>query len=200
MRIGIFGGTFDPPHLGHKKYACEIINKLRLDRLIVIPTCVPPHKSSEKTASGEDRLEMVRLCFKEIDKIEVSDDEIRRGGKSYTVDTVASLSAQYPNDELIFIMGSDMLLSFHTWKKPLDIINKVKICGVTRLGSLDRSRLENYVDEYFPTEKARFIIEDFSPIEISSTQVRNAVKNGENTDGLIEKEVYEYIKKKELYH
>lgn len=199
MKTGIFGGTFNPPHNGHKKYAREIIGRLGLDRLIVIPTCVPPHKSEEKPVSGEDRFEMTKLCFSDIPEAEVSDIELCRGGKSYTVDTVTELSEKYPHDELIFIMGSDMLLSFHRWREPHEILRKVKICAVTRLGSITKSELESYVDKYFSPERDRFIIEDFSPLEISSTEVRNAVQNGGDTDGLLDKRVAEYIKKKELY-
>ena len=142
---------------------------------------------------------MVRLCFRGVEKVEVSDTELRRGGKSYTVDTVTQLARAYPSDELIFIMGSDMLLSFHMWKNPHTILNKVKICGVTRIDSLDKEKLENYVEKHFPTEKNRFMIEDFSPLEISSTAVRAAIKNGESTKELIDREVAEYIDKKELY-
>ena len=121
MRIGIFGGTFDPPHAGHKKYADEVRNKLSLDNLIVIPTAAPPHKQKKTSTTAEDRLNMLGLLFEKDSGVLVSDMEIARGGRSYTFETVTLLREQYPDDELIFILGSDMLLSFHTWKNP-DVI------------------------------------------------------------------------------
>lgn len=199
MRIGIFGGTFDPPHAGHKKYADEIVKKLSLDKLLVIPTATPPHKGGKNPISSEDRLAMVKILFADDSGVEVSDMEIARGGRSYTYETVTLLREIYPEDELIFILGSDMLLSFHTWKNPDVILSHVKICAVTRSDEIDTKKLEEYVDSYFPQNKARFITCDFDPIEVSSTQIRNAIRNGEAIEDLIDSRVMEYIKEKELY-
>jgi len=197
MRIGIFGGTFDPPHSGHKKYACEFIDRLSVDKLLVIPTCIPPHKEYDGV-SGEDRLNMTKLLFSDVEKAVVSDMEIRRNGKSYTCDTVKELSQLYPDDELIFLIGSDMLLSFHKWREPLTILKYVKICAVSRESDITKEMLCRYVDEYFSENADRFIICDFSPIEISSTEVRNAIKDKKGTD-FISDEVMQYIKEKGLY-
>lgn len=199
MRIGIFGGTFDPPHVGHKKYADEIAVKLSLDRLLVIPTATPPHKGGKNPISSEDRFAMVKILFADDIGVEVSDMEIARGGRSYTYETVTLLREIYPDDELIFILGSDMLLSFHTWKNPDVILSHVKICAVTRSDSIDKEQLEEYVEEYFPKNKERFITCNFDPIEVSSTQIRNAIRNGESVEGLVDRRVMEYIKEKELY-
>lgn len=199
MRIGIFGGTFDPPHSGHKKYADEFKEKLSLDKLLVIPTATPPHKSNEQTADSADRIKMLQLLFDGEYGIEVSDIEIARGGKSYTYETVTHLREVYPDDELIFLLGSDMLLSFHLWKNPDVILEKVRICAVTRSGEIDEENLSGYIDEYFPDKKDRFIICDFEPIELSSTEIRNAIKNGLPVDGLLDEQVLKYIKEKELY-
>ncbi len=199
MRIGIFGGTFDPPHLGHKKYADEFMKKLSLDKLLVMPTAKPPHKSHDNTASSADRLRMSQLTFGGDDRVEVSDLEISRGGKSYTYETVADLAEVYPNDELIFLLGSDMLLSFHTWKNPDVILKYVKICAVTRCDEIHAQNLREYIEEYFPEKKERFIICDFEPIELSSTFLREAVANGKSIEGLIAPQVLKYIKEKELY-
>ncbi|MBQ8575462.1 MAG: nicotinate (nicotinamide) nucleotide adenylyltransferase [Clostridia bacterium] len=199
MRIGIFGGTFDPPHAGHKKYADEFKEKLSLDKLLVIPTATPPHKSNEQTADSSDRLNMLKILFDGDSRSEVSDMEIARGGKSYTYETVTLLREQYPDDELIFLLGSDMLLSFHRWLNPDTILEKVKICAVTRSGEIDEENLSGYIDEYFPDKKDRFIICEFEPIELSSTEIRNAIKNGLSVDGLLDEQVLKYIKEKELY-
>ncbi|MBP3447294.1 MAG: nicotinate-nucleotide adenylyltransferase [Clostridia bacterium] len=199
MRIGIFGGTFDPPHAGHKKYADEVRNKLSLDNLIVIPTAAPPHKKKKTSTTAEDRLKMLGLLFEKDSGVLVSDMEIARGGRSYTFETVTLLREQYPDDELIFILGSDMLLSFHTWKNPDVILEKVKICAVTRDGEISEKMLGEYAEKHFPGKKERFIICDFDPIEISSTEIREKVKNGLSVEGLVDAQVMEYIKEKELY-
>ena len=198
MRIGIFGGTFDPPHTGHKKYVDELSERLSLDRLIVIPTATPPHKE-RKVSSAEDRMNMLRLLFRSSEGVEVSDLEISRGGRSYTYETVTLLHGMYPDDELIFLVGSDMLLSFHTWRNPDIILSHVKICAVTRDDDIDESSLSEYINEYFPRQTDRFIVCGFDPVEISSTEIRDAIRNGESVEGLLDRQVIEYIKEKELY-
>ena len=199
MRIGIFGGTFDPPHAGHKKYADELKDRLSLDKLIVIPTSTPPHKGKVNSASAEDRLNMVKILFGNDTDVEVSDMEIARGGKSYTYETVTLLHGIYPDDELIFLLGSDMLFSFHSWRNPDVILSHVKICAVTRNDEINEEELREYVEKHFPDSKERFITCDFDPIELSSTQIRNAVRDGESVEGLVNTEVLKYIKEKELY-
>ncbi len=199
MRIGIFGGTFDPPHAGHKKYADELKVRLSLDRLIVIPTSTPPHKEKVNSASAEDRLNMVKILFRNEADVEVSDMEIARGGRSYTYETVTLLHGIYPDDELIFLLGSDMLFTFHQWLNPDVILSHVKICAVTRSDEINEEELREYVEKHFSEKKERFITCGFDPIEISSTQIRNTVRNGESVDGLVDREVLKYIKEKELY-
>lgn len=199
MRIGIYGGTFDPPHVGHRKYALDAIEKLELDMLIVIPTYVAPHKFHRGTADCTDRMAMVQMLFEDDCRVTVSDIEIQRQGKSYTVDTVKQLREDYPDDELIFLMGSDMLLSFHRWREPEEIIKYVRICAVTRCDEIGEDELKKYVSEYFPSDGERFIICDFEPIELSSTDVRSAVKNGESISEMVLPQIEEYIKEKELY-
>ncbi|MBP3443080.1 MAG: nicotinate (nicotinamide) nucleotide adenylyltransferase [Clostridia bacterium] len=199
MRTGIFGGAFDPPHAGHKKYADELKERLSLDKLIVIPTATPPHKVREDASSAEDRLNMLKLLFEGEIGVEVSDMEIARGGKSYTYETVTLLHGIYPDDELIFLLGSDMLLSFHNWKNPDVILSHVKICAVTRSDEINEEKLRRYIEEYFPEKKERFITCDFDPIELSSTQIRSAIRNGESVEGLVDEQVLKYIKEKELY-
>lgn len=199
MRIGIFGGTFDPPHSGHKKYADEVFRKLSLDRLLVIPTATPPHKGGKNPIDSADRLAMVRILFADDSDVEVSDMEITRGGRSYTYETVTLLREIYPDDELFFILGSDMLLSFHSWRNPEVILSHVKICAVTRTDSINNEMLQEYIEKYFPEQKDRFITCDFDPVEISSTQIRDAIRRGEDVEGLLDVQVMEYIKEKELY-
>lgn len=199
MRIGIYGGTFDPPHAGHKKYVDELKERLSLDKLIVIPTATPPHKTKSSFSSSEERLEMLKILFGSDADVEVSDMEILRGGKSYTWETVTLLRENYPEDELIFLLGSDMLFTFHQWLNPDVILSKVKICAVTRSGEFGEEKLRDYIEEKFPEKKERFITCAFEPIELSSTEVRNAICEGKCVDGLVDARVLKYIKEKELY-
>lgn len=196
MRIGIFGGTFNPPHQGHKKLALEFMSRLSLDLMLVIPTFTPPHKAAPDLASGEDRLNMCKLCFYE-DFFKVSDIELLRKGKSYTVSTLKELKELYPDDELFFIMGSDMLLTFHGWRDPEEILNLATVCAAAREDGMT-AKLCEYVDDKYSHRKNRFIILDFSPVEVSSTQIR---KNLEETadENLISGEVEKYIQERGLY-
>ncbi len=196
MRIGIFGGTFNPPHQGHKKLALEFKGRLSLDLMLIIPTYSPPHKDAPDLASGEDRLNMCRLCFIE-NGFEVSDIELNRKGKSYTVNTLQEIKKQYPDDELFFIMGSDMLLTFHQWREPEKILDCAVICAAAREKGLTQT-LRGYVDEYYPGRKDRFIVCDFSPVEVSSTQIREELVL-EDCENLLAPEVEKYIKERGLY-
>ena len=116
-RVGIYGGAFNPPHLGHIRAAEYAIRALQLQKLLLIPSCSSPHKPLPAgSATPEQRLAMAKLWAGE--KMEVCDLELRRGGTSYTYQTVEQLKKQYPQDELVLFMGTDMFLSFHTWKEP----------------------------------------------------------------------------------
>ena len=198
MRIGILGGTFNPPHEGHKKLALEFSGRLSLDLILVIPTCSPPHKTVSNLASADDRLEMCKLCFKDKSTpFIVSNIEICRSGKSYTVDTLKRIKILHPRDELFFIMGSDMLLSFHEWREPERILSMATVCAASRDDG-DAQRLRGYIDTHFKNEADRFVIIDFDPVEVSSTQIRQSIAEGESTRYL-DKKVADYIKQKGLY-
>lgn len=193
-RIGVFGGTFNPPHMGHSRLVERIRQTVSLDRLLVIPTFLPPHKVSNDLASGEDRLAMCRLAFP--GWCEVSDYEIRRGGKSYTVDTVTALKEAFPQDELVLLIGSDMLQTFEQWYRYEDILKLCTVC-VT-------SRCENGADiaeEKTPAvfERYPLLRSSLTPFEVSSTQVRALVRQGLPTDGLLLPAVRAYIDERGLY-
>ena len=121
-RIGIYGGTYSPPHIGHMKAAEYAIEALKLDRLLLIPTGVSPHKAMSAGATSADRLEMLRLSAAGMEKAQVSDLEIRRQGSSYTVDTLRQLRAENPGAELVLLMGTDMFVSFLNWREPESIL------------------------------------------------------------------------------
>ncbi|MBO4420143.1 MAG: nicotinate (nicotinamide) nucleotide adenylyltransferase [Oscillospiraceae bacterium] len=133
MRLGVYGGSFNPPHTGHALAAAELIRNLNLDRLLIVPAANPPHKTlAAGSPTPEERLALCRVAFGGIIGAEICDIEIRREGKSYTVDTLAALRAQYPEDELILVMGTDMFLSFSTWREPERIISMAALAVMHR--------------------------------------------------------------------
>lgn len=199
-RIGIYGGTYNPPHLGHLNSVESFIEVYRLDKVLIIPTYIPPHKISSDLASCEDRLEMCRRTFKG-EAFEISDIEISREGKSYTEDTLKMLKGIYKDAELYFLVGEDMLLSFHTWRRPDDILDMCTLVADVRNEGTDLSVLREYAKEFFPTEYANNKIQflEAEPLELSSTEVRNKIKAGESVCELLTAETCEYIKSRGLY-
>lgn len=195
-RIGIFGGSFDPVHLGHKRLGDFAVNALKLDKLLIIPAACSPFKTGT-VSLAEHRMNMCRLQFCE-DKFEVSDIEISRGGKSYTVDTVNAVKELYPDSTLFLIIGSDQLMQFHKWYCFDEIMKNAVICAVARAEKDDISNMEKYADENLRQHGECKILE-FTPLEISSTEIRQLIKNGENTDFVLNREVSQYAKREGLY-
>ena len=200
MRIGIYGGTFNPPHFGHKNLALKIKSAAELDKIIVIPTFTPPHKENKAIVDGFHRIQMCKLLFDE-DYFEVSDIEIKREGKSYTFDTLCELKKIYPDDELFLIMGSDMLLSFHKWYRFRDILTMATLCVASRENKITVSRLEDYAAETLNknAEKGEIVIVNLEPVECSSTDVRRNISLGLGTSTFIPGDVDKYIKLNLLY-
>lgn len=179
-KIGIYGGSFNPPHIGHCLAAKEMVERLSLDRLLIIPAAAPPHKQlAQGSPSAEERLSMCHAAFSGIQNTEVCDLEIRREGLSYTVDTLAELREQYPQDELYLLMGSDMLLSFDRWRCPREI------ASMAVLAVMHRS--EDYVLWESVREKSEALARDFDAkvvlvenrcVAVSSTTVRRMLALG----------------------
>ena len=201
MKIGIYGGTFDPIHRGHLTAAKAVRDALGLNKLLLIVDSIPPHKELPADSAGnEDRLAMTELATAELGKwAEVSDIELRRQGKSYTSDTLREVKAMYPDDELWLIVGSDMFLSFHTWHEPEVIASLAGIAAV--------SRLEENEDDAFAAQKKHLeaaygahivTVKNPNVIEVSSTEVREALSRGEGRAYLSDA-VYGYIARKHLY-
>ena len=142
-RIGIYGGTYSPPHIGHIRAAEYAIGALKLDRLLLIPTGVSPHKEMAAGASSADRLEMLRLSSSGIERAEVSDMEIRRAGSSYTVDTLRTLKEQNPDSQLVLLMGTDMFLSFTSWREPEAIMQLAVLAVFCRGEKGERQRIKD---------------------------------------------------------
>lgn len=198
LRVGIFGGTFSPIHNGHIASAKAFMEQMKLDYLYVIPTCLPPHKQIDSSDDPIHRLRMCELAFAGIDGVVVSDIEIKRGGKSYTYDTLTELSR--PDTRLFFMCGTDMVLTFDTWYRAEDLF---KLCYPVYVRREDdpimTQRIVAKISEYYQKYGVMFRRIIVDPIEISSTQIRKKVAAGEDISNLVPKNVAKFIKDNGLY-
>ena len=199
MKILIYGGSFNPPHKGHREAAAYAAQRLKADKLLIIPDCQPPHKEMERGApSPEQRLEMCRLAFAGIRGAEVSDIEIRRGGKSYTSDTLRSLREEYPDAELWLLMGGDMLKTLATWHEAEYILSAVKIGAFPRTSGREKRALEDTVKSLKARYGAAVELLPLKPRSVSSTQIRRALRFRGGA-GQLSARVYGYIVQRRLY-
>ncbi|MDD6022538.1 MAG: nicotinate (nicotinamide) nucleotide adenylyltransferase [Oscillospiraceae bacterium] len=198
MKIAVFGGTFNPPHKGHLRNAEEFAARLSLDKIIVIPTFIPPHKRAQMLAGGEDRLEMCRRTFVS-DKYEISDMELKRQGKSYSYDTLCEVKKEYPDSELYLIIGSDMLLTFHEWYRYEDILKMCRLCVMTRDKSVGADEMKSYAGNILHLESNDIVISDQPALEISSTDIRKLIRSKGETNDFLTDGVISYIREKKLY-
>jgi nicotinate-nucleotide adenylyltransferase len=187
MKIGILGGTFNPIHIGHLILAEEVREKLGLGRIIFVPAYLPPHKENSDIAPAEIRFAMIKLAIKGNKYFTVSDIEIKRDGRSYTIDTVRQFKELYLHDELYFIIGSDLLNYLDDWKDLSEIIKMVKFIVATRPG--------------YPLEKIPSYISTIPirAVDISGFEIRNAIKKNASFRYLVAESVFQYINKKGLY-
>jgi len=198
MRTAVFGGSFNPPHNGHVGAAKAALSELHADRLIIIPTARPPHKEQEEPCpSAEERFSLALLAFGGLPKTEVSDMEIRRDGVSYTVDTLSELKRLNPEDELILLMGTDMLASFETWK------DFKRIFGLSALAAFPRKQDEiseiRRLKAYYAEKYGATVYEiGLVPTKVSSTELRTLLKNREGNN-LLPDAVYKEIIKHRWY-
>lgn len=194
MKIGIFGGTFNPPHMGHINGANAAVSALGLDKLIFIPAGNPPHKELPKnSATSEQRLRMVELASEYVPHSEVLDIEIKRDGKSYTVDTIRDMHKMYPKAKLYFLVGTDMLKSFHTWYKPEEIAKLCTLCALCRTQS-KYDNMEEYASEARSKTGVKIRIVKGPVLEISSTEVRCGMQREK-----IPLKVLQFIKNNNIY-
>ena len=196
-RIGIFGGSFNPVHNAHTNLAAAFVKKLKLDKLLIIPTAIPPHKVCDNTVDADHRLNMCRLAFEAVKKCEVCDIEIKRQGISYTADTLTQLKAIYPDSEFFLIMGADMFMSFDTWHEPEKIISMAALCAVPR-NEDDVSALSEKEKEY-RARGAVTVILDMKKSDISSTMVRKLVFDDGSFSKYVDPNVEKYIYANYLY-
>lgn len=199
MKIGIYGGTFNPIHKGHVHILKEFTERIGLDMVLLIPTHVPPHKASLTLASAEDRINMCRLALEDAGiRCQVSDIEIKREGKSYTALTLQQLREIYPDDEFYLLMGEDMFMTIQKWYHPEIIFAQATICGTPRSddGYLSMCAHGEELKKNFGT---RYIVENIPYFPASSTEVRDNIGNREKLTGLLPRPVSDYILERDIY-
>ena len=196
QKIAIFGGTFNPIHNGHIHLAKQFALQLGVDKVILIPTCVPPHKQAPDLASAKDRLAMCGLAATG-GLFEVSDIEMKRSGPSYTADTLRELKLTYPDSEFYLITGEDMFLTLEKWYKSQTIFSLAVLCAAPR-SSDGLEKLRKYAG-MMQQHGAKTNIQNIEYLPISSTMVRDAVKRGESIAGLVPSLVADYIVENKLY-
>ncbi len=198
MRIAIFGGTFNPIHNGHLNVIENVLKELEPAKLILMPTHIPPHKAVKDLASDEARLEMCQLVASLYENVEVSDFELKSEGKSYTVTTMEHLKSSYPDDDLYFVMGSDMLNTFLSWVKPDRIMKLCTLVCVCR-SEADRKQSEANAGKIREVGGSCILI-DCEAVEASSTEIRADLIAYNTSFGRIPESVEHYILEKGLYN
>jgi nicotinate-nucleotide adenylyltransferase len=220
MRIGLFGGTFNPIHRGHLWAASEVRKEFNLDQVFIIPAALPPHKTPGMVADADDRLEMIYLAITDLSGLRVSDAELNRPGPSYTIDTVRHFKKALANDSRIFlIMGLDAFLEIDTWKSYTELLKQIAFIVMARPNAdypdADQGWkiLEDYLnstlkaDYEFLNERGCYISEGRQPIypvdidamDISSTKIRECIKTKKTVQNLVPLAVADFIQSKGLY-
>lgn len=220
MRIGLFGGTFNPIHLGHLRAAQEIKNGFNLDQIFLIPAALPPHKTPGVVAGADDRLEMINRALADLSGITVSDVELKRPGPSYTIDTVWYFKQRFADDAMIYlILGLDAFLEINTWKSYVELLAEIALIVMARpdenYPNADQGWkiMENFLTSsisgdfelnqsqncYTSKGKQPIYIRDVKALDISSTKIREKVKLKQSIQDLVPPGVAEFIQLKGLY-
>ena len=200
MKIGVFGGTFNPIHQAHMHWARQYQEYFALDQVLIIPTHTPPHKQVPELASAHDRLAMCRLAVGDEPGFVVCDYEIQRGGISYTLDTLRRLHEEYPGAELCLLMGADMFLTMQSWREPREIFRLASLCACAR----EEGELRK-MEEHKPLLEAmgaRCELLQAEPTPMSSTDIRQIIHGcGGDTDmhEYLHPKVWDYIRERGLY-
>jgi nicotinate-nucleotide adenylyltransferase len=196
-RVGILGGTFNPPHLGHLVCASEAAAQLGLDRVLLTPVAVPPHKDARKDPGRAERLELCRLAVAGDERLRVCDLEVARGGPSYTVDTLRELHEHEPEDHLTFILGGDVALGLPDWHEPEAVLGLATLAVAERAGA-ERGDVAARLQDAFPG-LATLAFFDMPRIDISSSQIRRRVAEGRPIRYLVPASVADRIDQGGLY-
>ena len=196
MRTGIFGGSFNPPHLGHMHLAESVHDALSLDEVLLVPSKISPHRSMAEYAPAKDRLELCRLAAEHYPWMHAEDFELRQEGVSYTYYTVKHFAETRPQDELWLLMGSDMLLSFHKWFRWQDILQYAGLAGIAREPG-EYERLKECAEDLRQYGKVQVVnVESFA---VSSTKIRELVKNSQDYSCYLPGNIVQYIRMQKLY-
>lgn len=187
MRVGLLGGTFDPPHRAHLLCAQYTLEELKLDKVIFIPSGDHPFKREAVVASALDRYAMTKLAIKEYPKFELSDIEIRRTGITYTIDTIEALKTEHPDWDLYLLIGADNIADLNKWHRHDDLLKTVKLVVFHRA-----------TNEPHPPSPD-FLYPDTPVLDISSTEIRSRIRDGRPIDHLVTPVVENYIEQKHLY-
>jgi len=194
--IGILGGTFNPPHIGHLILADTACDTLALSQVLFVPAAIPPHKLDQSILPIEHRLAMLRAALAGNSNFVISDVDIARPGPHYTVDMLKIVQRQYPAAQLYFLIGGDSLHNFLNWRDPLGIVAQAKLVVMTRPGiTIDMAALEAAI----PTFSQRISFVDAPAIGIAATLIRERLQAGRSIRYLVPDEVYRYIEEHKLY-
>jgi nicotinate-nucleotide adenylyltransferase len=194
--IGILGGTFNPPHIGHLICARAALEALELQRVLLMPAAQPPHKEIPDDPSPQRRLELCRLAVAGDDRLEASAVEVERGGRSYTVDTLAALRETRPEDELTFIAGGDMALGLPSWREPERVLELARFAVAEREGA-DREAVREALAPLGADGRLEFF--DMPRVDVSSSEIRRRVAAGRSVRYLVPEAVAEYVAGQGLY-
>jgi len=188
-RIGIYGGTFDPIHIAHLIFADRAREQLDLEKVLFLPAAIPPHKQGKGISDGKRRLEMVEIAIAGNPTFEANPIELNRSGVSYTIDTLRDLAKEYPGDELILLVGADMLMDFPNWREPAAILQMARIAYAERPGVP--------IEHSLPQD--RLVRVAMAPIDLSSTEIRARVHEGRTVRYVVPAGVEAYIHAHGLY-
>lgn len=196
MRIGIFGGSFNPPHIGHLHLAESVHDALKLDEVWLVPAKQPPHKSSAAYAPAEDRLEMCRLAAEDYPWMRVEDYELRQDQVSYSYYTVTHFAEEYPDAEFFLLIGGDMLRTFTQWYRWQDILKYTALAAIAREPEEYAELLEcaEYLRQY-----GEIHLLNVETVAISSTKIRDDLQKRQNNSCYLPKKIVQYINKRNLY-
>jgi nicotinate-nucleotide adenylyltransferase len=195
VRVGLLGGTFNPPHIGHLVCASQALAALELDRVLLVPVHEPPHKAVEADPGVEHRVELCRLAAAQDERLEVSLVDAEIPGPSYSVDTLSRLHDRCPGDQLTFIVGGDMALSLPAWREPAAILELAEL-GVAEREGVRRADIAERLSG-LDTENVRFF--DMPRLDVSSSQIRRLVAAGRPIRYLVPDPVADYVKRVGLY-
>ena len=197
MRIGIFGGSFDPVHIEHIRVAQSAIKGLGLDKLLIMPAYAPPHKPYKALAPDKHRLAACRLAFADVEKAEVCDFEIAQKGTSYTYLTCRHFKQKYPSAELFWLVGTDMLRDFPTWREPESILTDARLAVCAR--NEQDGWLEAEQAAFYQKFHKRFAVVSYNGADVSSTKIRVLAGAGEDISALVGEKVASYVQEHKLY-